>query len=503
MSSSTGIGSEQPDYLGPVRPVRRTGSPGTAVTALIGLAALAVAGTGTAAAVGLSGGGGAQPEDVLPAQAIALVKVDFDPGAGQRKALYQLGREFPELRNKLKSEGTLRDDVLSAVLGSESALDYATDVKPWIGDRAGVAVLAPAAGQTTPQVVAAVQYTDRAKADAGLQRAEQEAGTDGPAVHTFVPDSNYVLISETAEIGRAAVDADRHLADEPAYAKAVDKLEGDQLLLSWVDAARGWAAVPQLFRDQLGAVPGYDELKPSGQLALGLHADKDALELVGRAVGLRTGIDSAVPTSRGVHLLGQLPKETIGGLAVAGLGPSLKAGYAKIEDVLRESVPEVLTALDQLGLQLPGDVGALAGTETAVAAWGDQEQPHIAFRSRTGDKARALQVAGRLFAFASGQSDAQQQGLLKETGDGIVVGTDRETVDAAAGNGGLGQTPLFKKVMPDLDGASFAVFVDLSRAVGLADLKGKAKDNTAALEALGLTATSGPNGTLRLRMTFR
>src|SRR3954470_21680397 len=106
----------------------------------IGVSAVLVAGIGTAVAVGSAIGGGQQPEDVLPKSAIAMAKIDLAPTLGQRKAVYDLSRKFDKV--EVKSVSTLKDDLLAAFFESSGTdLNYNNDIKPWLGDRAGVAAV--------------------------------------------------------------------------------------------------------------------------------------------------------------------------------------------------------------------------------------------------------------------------------------------------------------------------------------------------------------------------
>src|SRR3954464_14115362 len=98
--------------------------PWTAAIAM-GTAAGLVAVVGTAAAVVGAVGGGQQPEDVLPASSVAMVKVDLDPPFAQQKAVYDLSKKFPGVH--ADSVKSVKDDLLSSLFYNSSDLSYATD----------------------------------------------------------------------------------------------------------------------------------------------------------------------------------------------------------------------------------------------------------------------------------------------------------------------------------------------------------------------------------------
>src|SRR4051794_22420618 len=65
------------------------------IGAIAAVVVLALAG-GAFAVVKKLDGGGAQPHDVLPASVIAYARLDLDPSASQKIALFKLIRKFPK-----------------------------------------------------------------------------------------------------------------------------------------------------------------------------------------------------------------------------------------------------------------------------------------------------------------------------------------------------------------------------------------------------------------------
>lgn len=495
-SSDSGL-----DLLGPVQPVRQQTLTSRWLPAVIAAAAIAIAGSGAVAAASMQGGG-AKPEDVLPSDALGFVRIDFDPGASQKLALYQLGRRFPALKDRLTGKDNLRDDALRALFAATPEISYDRDVKPWIGDRAGVAVLP--SNSPRPDVVAAVQYRNRDAAQAGLAAAEKLAPADTKLTHAFVAGQDYVLIGSDRAVDKAAA-ARRHLAGEVAFSRAVSRLPGDQLLLNWVDAGRAWAAVPAEARRQLGRFGGIAAtLNPSGQLVLGLHAEQDVLELTGRAVGLRLGTPSdQAPTRATSGMIEKLPAQSVVAIAMGGAGEALAAGYDSVQKELAGMAPEFLRTLRGAGVSLPGDLPVLFGTELAATAYGSTDRPQVAVRTRTKDPARAEALATKLLGLLEGKNQPAPAGLIKRTSDGLVIGSDPEAVAAVAADGSLGSSPRFRRVLPSIGGANLIVYVDAAKALELASLQGRAKDNAQPFDAVGLAVIGGPDGSFQLRLAFR
>jgi hypothetical protein len=89
----------------------------------IGAAAAGVVllgGAGYAVAAYLSGGG-PQPEEVLPADTIGVVKLDLDPAAGQKAAVASLMGKFPAL----DGAGDIKQSAVDGLLDlTDGRLDF-------------------------------------------------------------------------------------------------------------------------------------------------------------------------------------------------------------------------------------------------------------------------------------------------------------------------------------------------------------------------------------------
>jgi hypothetical protein len=97
------------------------------------------------------------------------------------------------------------------------------------------------------------------------------------------------------------------------------------------------------------------------------------------------------------------------------------------------------------------------------------------------------------------QPDPVDPGAVAGLEDGVAFGSTDELLRRVAA-GGLGDDELFRRAVPEVDGASSVFFVDLQRALELVDER---DDDLAALEALGGTSTGGSDGGFTVRLTVR
>lgn len=439
---------------------------------VIGTLALTVAGSATGLLVYLHGGG-TLPEDVLPSGALAFSRIDLDPSAGQKLEVYAIARDFPN--NRVRGSDTLKDDLLGALFAG-GPIDYDRDIAPWLGDRAGVAVVPSPDG---PSLLGALQYRDADRARAGLARI------DGAAFR-FLPDSDYVLLGTSPQVLQAAVAADRHLSDDPAYTEAVEDLDGDQIAIAWGDVRRIVAALPGTVSDRLAKVLG---VGLQGSIVLGARVTDGVVEIQGRVSGLpeEVGLLFAGRTA-GTALAGRLPANVTAAASVTNLGASLERAF----DDLVGALPGVLLRSQALavGLSLPQDLVALLGAETAVALL---DSDRLGARLRGGDVA----LAKRAFRLFGGSPE-----LVHRTSGGVVAALDKATLAALTEPGSeLRDSERYQRAVPDADRAGLIVYADLPAVVSLfspeiAALLGPAR-------SAGLTvATEGGAQYLRLRVVF-
>ena len=480
------------DVLGAPEPVaRRGGGRSSLLAGLVGIGALAVAGTAVAAATMLSGGG-AQPEDVLPADAFAVVKVDLDPAPGQKVAVYRLAKRFPSLAEKVRDQDEVKDQLLSALFEDVEELDYERDVQPWIGDRVAIAAV-PGSGE--PEPLAAVAYDDRAEAEEALERL---AADEDELAYSFSDNADYVLLGDSqATVDRAAT-TDRVLADEDGWEDGEDALDGDQIVTAWADLGAFWQSLPAEAREQAEQAYGVTaDFELDGLAVAGLSASDDSLELVGRTLDVVSPLaeDSAVGAGEGGDLVQQLPEDTLAALSVTGLGAGLEQVFGTV--VGEDDPMGLVDAAEQAGLTLPDDLATLLGEETVAAAFGEED---FGLRVRSEDPDAAYDVLTRVAELAGFDESS-----LRKLDDGFAAGTTPRAVEAIAGDGSLGDTDAFRDAAPDADGAGYVLYVDIARLWALFGNPGDdIADDVEQLGSVGVTGSSdGNDGTLRARLTVR
>jgi hypothetical protein len=471
-------------------PAGRRSRAGLAVAATLA-GALVLGGTGYAVASYLSGGG-SQPEDVLPADTLGFVKLDLDPSAGQKMALGSLLEKFPDVVTE--GDGDLREQLLEPLLEETGAqLDYAADVQPWLGDRMAVAAV-PAEGTeegVTPVAVLAV--TDADQMAEALTRAQTDADFG------FALRGDYVLITDSQERAESMAAAEGSLADDPDFAGDRDALGGDQLALVWADLSAAQSILAtQAPPDSMAGIFGGEEL--TGRVILGLHAQDDAVELVGMDFGVS---DFGVPSSEPTRLMQGLPEDTLGALAASDVGDRVVAMW----DDLQESgaLEGAEEPLAELGLDLPEDLRIVFGSDLVVAAFGEVANPRVGARVVTEDGERATEIVDRLLAAEGTGMDV----VTDPVDDGFVLGTDASTADQlAAGDGGLGSTDAFRAAVADPDDARAMGYVDLAAVIDQLIAEGgeagAEAEKFAAVDALGFSASgTGEGGRFVLRITTR
>jgi len=498
------------------------------IGAAAAVAVVASVSVGGMALVNALGGGGAQPEDVLPANAIAFAKLDLDPSAGQKLAAYQLTSKFPKVKAKVTSQDTsIKESIFGSFFTGPTgetgfALDFKKDVEPWLGDRIGVGVFPDIDGDKQPEVGVAIAYTDQTAAKVALDKAiAHEAKSpslpslqDGKSTKTgYAFADGFVIVSDTTAHATALVKAGQTNAlATSTYAEDVKTLNGDQIAVAWADIAAVYKAIPKGNAELGGLFPGLgaslqganDPAKVSGRFVTGLHADPSFLEVSGKAIAFK-GADPLVKADAGAQagMIESFPADVFGALTATGLGHGVGAMYTTL--TASGDQLGIAPALHDYGIDSAKQIETLLGIETGVIVGGTVDQPDFAVRTQSADPDGAFELARRVVGAA--QLDTGGVTVQKIEGPkGIVVGMGAGLTSAIFDKSGskLGSTESFKQVVPNANTSDFTAYINLAKLMPLLT-QDSPKDAASLkpLNAAGLTVSSGSAATFRFRVSFR
>src|SRR4051812_33066931 len=203
--------------------------------------AVVIAGGGAVVTYRTLSGGGPQPEKYAPASTFAFAKLDLDPAAGEKISAYRFLKKFPsDFTDKLTSADDIKDALLGEVLPDSA--NYETDIKPWLGDRVGVAGFLDSADKPHAVAILAVKDHDKAKTELD-HLSHLAAGEDSSEQLSFhipfgyVLEDDYAILATSQKTAQLAVDlsADGDLTTNSTYAADVDSLGGGQIVTAWAD----------------------------------------------------------------------------------------------------------------------------------------------------------------------------------------------------------------------------------------------------------------------------
>ena len=295
-------------------------------------------------AVLISSGGPAPPAtgaaSVVPADALAYVHLSIDSGRAPVAQAAALDRRLPGFYS-LTSSVTGR---LDAILGGGATLDYARDVRPWIGKEAALALLDTTSSTAGSLIVLDVR--DRPAAQALLRRTgATAAGTyRGIAIEGYSTGTelafvkHYLVLGQDASV-RSAIDVATSsapsLAGTPAYDEAATGEPADRVLDAYVSAA-GERRVLASATGPLGAL---------GALLSQPATTATTISVAPASGGLRVWVHGAL--SAGLEKLTGTPQQFDPKLpAVLPSGSMLLVDAARLDT----AAPRILDALGSLGI---------------------------------------------------------------------------------------------------------------------------------------------------------
>jgi hypothetical protein len=448
-----------------------------ALVTLIGLTGAFVVGT----FLFLAGASTDRAAALAPASTAVYVNAYLQPSAGQQLNLSELIGRLPGFADDASLDDKI--DQVAQNLLSETGIDYAADLKPWIGTQVAVAAWPDAAadGGSRAVVIAEVRDLDAAQeAVPSLLGVEPDAFTTeehGGVELRVATTGAYAFVEEMLVAGpdadavRAAIDAGRgsSLADRADFRSTVEGLPADHLASAFVDLAA--------FAETAGA----DELTGLSTAGVVLVAESEGLRLSGTAP---FDVDGAEPSARAGFALGTepsslvdwMPADAIAEAVVFGMRQTLEDAEAMLPATPEgEEVVGILSGIRALaafglGIDLDADVLPLLDREVGVAVTGiDGDMPRGQLLLRPSSPEAAPDMLDRLAEQLEGA------GATRET----------TTVD------GLDEVEITLLSLPDT--------VDLAYALvdGIVIIGFSADDVAAAIDAHESGETLGADETYR------
>ena len=189
---------------------------------------------------------------LAPADTAIYVNIYLQPSTGQKLNLFELIGRLPGFRDPASLEQKIHD-VAQSLLG-DLGLDYAADVRPWLGNQLAVAIAPPAEPGGPPAILLLASVRDLAVASEAAPRLATRDGAEftpeayrgaeamiGETVsYALLPD---LLVVANSPAGlRAALDAERDvspsLADGTDFAATMRDLPADHLASVYLDLRR-------------------------------------------------------------------------------------------------------------------------------------------------------------------------------------------------------------------------------------------------------------------------
>ncbi len=429
--------------------------------ATLAAVALVAAGCGGGAA-----GGEGDPATIVPADALVYAEVVVRPeGSLRDDALDAAGKVLVTV----DPEAKIREFV------NHEHLDYARDVEPWLGERAGVWVSPTARHDDPGLILLSATDTDEAQAslEAALEREGDTLSDRSHRGHDYVVDGDGVavgIVDDFAVVGREpnykrTIDAAEgdSLGETDEYSDAIDGLEGERLAHFWVDTPGLIQRAQEARAEQLSALVPLDDLPP---VVGSFTADGEQLAVEARMRGADGTAFGPLLAGGSTPLLQALPGDSWAAMGSADVGDTLRRTIDGVAGAIgglvarREFEQEYGLDLDRDLLDWIGDVGVFVrGTTPSTLDGGvvieptDEDAAAAAFGRIVGAvqvkaeaRAEPIDVAGADQAFELRHAHSPCPVVIARGSGLVVVTVGRAAAEAALGSGDrLGDTDLYSE----------------------------------------------------------
>ena len=460
--------------------------------------ALVLAGCG-----GSSGGSGSDTSEIVPRSAFVYGEAVVDPEDGQEEAVHSIVGKFPgegppeQRLEKLISDALRESD--------EGKLDYAKDVKPWLGDTIGFFASSPPAGaqrgaEMPGAVIIATEDEEKARdaieKSGGSDLKERkykdvdywlDAADDGDLQAGGIVDGFAVLGTEAGF--KAAVDASKgeSLADADRYKTATGDVEEERVGLFYADIQGALSAIGGIQQEAavpLAALSGpIQQLFGDRPIVATAKAEKDGV-VIDSTLAAKGGLLSLFGS--GTKLLAELPADSWVAVGQPDVGKYMSqlvdtfAGFVGGREQLASQV-RAQTGLD-LDRDILGWIGDLAlfvqGTGPDSIGGGgviETTDPSASKRALAGLRrviaqdgtATVRDVPG---GFKVEDPETPAGVFFLQKGERVVIAYGEDAAEAAAaGGGGLGAAPAFVRAAQKLgDGYEPSTYIAADRILEVA-----------------------------------
>lgn len=468
---------------------------GTKRIVIIGLAvACVIVLAGAGLAWKILGGGGPQPQDVMPASVTAFARVDADPSASQKIDLFRLSKKIPELRDLVGIDDEDDDPrkLLLEPLTEHCDVDWAADIEPWLGDRLGVGFQG-----SIDQILIAVQVTDEQQAREKLNPVLECLNMTPNGV---AYSQGYAIIgTEQDYVDKAVKEAeDDPLSDDDQFTNDMEKIGDPGVASVW--------GKPAAFSDEFN-LDDNEAVQDLESVPFALRATTSTIEIVGA-----DDIGSDITGSDGPGLA-ELPADTVGALGISHGIDYIHEHWMDIVDGLHKFNVSFYGPLRQLeratGLRVPDDLVGVLGDHFRIAVGKGTVEATTDSRTTLRDLDLLVTATGQDAQRAADRvSEAARRGageglFVDTTDDMTVLATNEDFAGELARGDTLGDRKAFQAVMGPAEQLLNGIFVDVAQIQQIAgdDIDPEFHRIAAPIGAVGLSQMDLDDGYMGLQLS--
>jgi hypothetical protein len=472
-------------------------------------AALVVAGCGGGA------GSSSDPASLAPPDSPVFVEVTRPEGEAARN-VESLAKRIAGVEDL---GGLILSEIESSSEESGNEFDYAKEVQPWLGERAGI-FLQKYDGSDFSQIGLGVETTDSEAAKEFIEKKLEE-GDEAPEDGSYedvdyeVADEgrvygvigDFLAVAEDTPTFKKMVDASdgESLADQDSYATAIAEAPSDSVALVFADIGNLVEQDGEAIDAETKAGLKILGIEPKNATAVAsLIPGSDSIEL---DLGTDVLVESP-PSGDASALLGTMPADSVAALASPEAG---KAFGQLVDRIDREGLPsegvkphELKAVLASTGLQLDSigksigdlaiflegssesDLGGSVVLEATDATQAKNTIANIGLYLRAAEVPGVTALAGKLSGFSIRSPDLGSKPLVIATNGkrlAVAYGLPAATKAFAEAGGTLADDPVYKEAVASLGGTPISGFAAGPAALRLASGLISTKDREGFEEA--------------------
>lgn len=397
--------------------------------------------------------------EAAPQGSASYMEINLDPSVSQKVSAMSIGKKITSITG---DESTENGNLMKGFAEDDfPGLNYEEDIDPWLGDKA-----ATVGFNDKFDNVSVYSIDNKSEADEKVKKISEadEKKKLSDKDLTYEVKDKWIIVAPNKSIMESynkSLEGKSNLSEDEVF-KSDRKAAGDNIAFGWADLSK--------MNNKAEELSGSNTPEISGRIAAALSLSSNSVDINAKTYAMKVDGETSWNTEqKGIELLQDFSESAVGGFELVDLSNNLKNNFNQLtEDPdLKVQIQEGLDPVEEtLGVKIPEELEKIFGTNLAFA-YNETNTMEVAVKGA--DK----EVWQDLYDLASTFAGDEDFGTFTTVDDVQKFMYDYTSNGEKESENKLGDTERFKQVLPNLEEAQFAAYLDIDKMIKLDQVEEK------------------------------